>query len=74
MAIPACVLLISLCLPLSLSSSDDTSKSSTTSMTYYARALLLSAVSTDIILDGLDIARLIEGNSKPKKKPKSGGD
>ncbi len=73
MAIPACVLLISLCIPTSLSSSNETS-ASTTSMTYYARALLLSAISTDLLLDGLDIARLIQGNSKPKKTPKNGGD
>ena len=72
MAIPACVLLVSLCLPASLSPSDATSKDSTTSMTYYARALLLSAISADLILDGLDTARLIQGNSKSKKKPKNG--
>jgi len=74
MAIPACVLLVSLCLPASLSPSETTSKDSTTSMTYYARALLLSAISTDLILDGLDTSRLIQGNSKSKKKPKGSGD
>jgi len=74
MAIPACILLVSLCLPASLSSSDAKSKDSTTSMTYYARALLLSTISADLILDGLDTSRLIQGNSKSKKKPKEGGD
>lgn len=81
MAILACSALISLCLPASSSPSDKIPKDSTVSMTYYARALLLSSISIDLIKDGLDAdqnsdsdSRIIEGNSKPKKKPKNGGD
>jgi len=74
MAILTCAALVSLFLPASLSPSDKTLKNSTKSMTYYARALLLSAISADLILDGLDTSRLIQGNSKSKKKPKTGGD
>jgi hypothetical protein len=74
MAILACTALVSLCLPTSLSPSDKTSKNSTNSMTYYARALLLSTISADLILDGLDTSRIIQGNSKSKKKPGDGGD
>lgn len=74
MAIPVCVLLVSLCLPASLSPSDETSKDSTTSMTYYARALLLSAISVDLILEGLYTSRIIQGCSLSKKVLKTGGD
>lgn len=74
MAIPACVILISLCFPASSSPSDKESKESTTSMTQYARALLLSSISIDLIEDGLDISRSSQGNSTSKKKPQSGKD
>ncbi len=81
MAILACSALVSLFLPTSSSPSDETSKDSTVSMTYYARALLLSSVSVNLIKNGLDKdqnsdsdSRIIQGNSKSKKKPKNGGD
>ena len=74
MAILACSALVSLCFPAPSSPSDEKPTNSTTSMTYYARALLLSTTSVDIIKDGLDTSRIIQGNSKSKKKPKTGGD
>lgn len=74
MAIPACVVLVSLCLPATSSPSDKETKESTTSMTEYARALLLSSISIDLIRDGLDPSRSTLGNSTSKKKPQSGGD
>lgn len=74
MAIPACVVLISLCLPATSSPSDKKTKESTTSMTEYARALLLSSISIDLIKDGLDSSRSSQGNSTSKKKPQSGSD
>lgn len=81
MAILACLALVSLCLPASSSPSDEASKDSTVSMTYYARALLLSSISVNLIKDEPDEdqnsdydSRIIQGNSKSKKKPINGGD
>lgn len=84
MAIPVCVVLVSLFLPALSSPSDVKSDNSTTSLSWYARAVLLSAISVDLISDGLIVSqseqssssdsRTIQGNSKSKKKPKEGGD
>lgn len=88
MAILASVALVSLFLPgLSHAGPDSSSPGSdesTTSPSWLARNLLISAVSLDIIMNGLTISnpdqndesapRNVQGNSKSKKKPKDGGD
>jgi hypothetical protein len=83
MAIPACVALVSLFLPSSSSPSDEKSNS-TTSSSWYARNFYYATLSVDQLMDGLTQAELdqldpsdpryVEGNSKSKKKPKTGGD
>ncbi len=88
MAILACLALVSLFAPdiihAGSDSSSEKSGESTTSASWLARNLLISTVSVDIIMNGLTTSnpdqndqsapRNIQGNSKSKKKPKSGGD
>lgn len=83
MAILTCGTLVSLFLPASSSPSDETSRNPT-SPSWIARNFFYATLSIEPLMDGLTQAELdqldpsdpryVEGNSKSKKKPKSGGD
>jgi hypothetical protein len=84
MAILTCGTLVSLFLPASASPSDETDLNSTTSASWLARQLFYATLSIESLMDDLtqaeldqiyqSILRSVEGNSKSKKKPGTGGD
>ncbi len=75
MAILTCGTLVSLFLPATSSPSDETSRGPT-SPSWIARNFFYATLSVDLLMNGLidSDPRNVQGNSKSKKKPKTGGD